>query len=40
LTIEQFAMDISKHFLTAFKHVTRVNVKIEEAPWKRLEKVQ
>ncbi|KAM9479551.1 uricase [Salvelinus alpinus] len=38
LTIEQFAMDISKHFLTAFNHVTRVNVKIEEAPWRRLEK--
>ncbi|CAB1324730.1 unnamed protein product, partial [Coregonus sp. 'balchen'] len=38
LTIEQFAMDISEHFLTAFKHVTRVNVKIEEAPWRRLEK--
>ncbi|XP_061094763.1 uricase isoform X2 [Conger conger] len=37
-TIEQFALDICGHFLTAFKHVTRARVNIEEAPWKRLEK--
>ncbi|XP_060797541.1 uricase [Neoarius graeffei] len=37
-TIEGFALDICNHFLTAFKHVTRVKVNIEEAPWKRLEK--
>ncbi|KAG7487763.1 hypothetical protein MATL_G00026880 [Megalops atlanticus] len=36
--IEQFAMDICEHFLTAFKHVTRARVSIEEAPWRRLEK--
>ncbi|KAJ7986712.1 hypothetical protein DPEC_G00342740 [Dallia pectoralis] len=38
VNIEQFAMDISKHFLTAFNHVTRAVVKIEEAPWRRLGK--
>lgn len=38
-TIESFALDICNHFLTAFKHVTRAKVNIEEAPWKRLEKV-
>ncbi|TSM94616.1 Uricase [Bagarius yarrelli] len=37
-TIEAFALDICNHFLTAFKHVTRTKVNIEEAPWKRLEK--
>ncbi|XP_064189490.1 uricase [Anguilla rostrata] len=37
-TIEQFALDICEHFLTAFNHVTRAKVNIEEAPWKRLEK--
>ncbi|KAF4083305.1 hypothetical protein AMELA_G00138460 [Ameiurus melas] len=37
-TIEGFALDICNHFLTAFKHVTRAKVDIEEAPWKRLEK--
>ncbi|KAF5910052.1 uricase-like [Clarias magur] len=37
-TIEGFALDICNHFLTAFKHVTRAKVNIEEAPWKRLEK--
>ncbi|KAJ8277799.1 hypothetical protein GJAV_G00080190 [Gymnothorax javanicus] len=37
-TIEQFALDICAHFLTAFKHVTRATVNIEEAPWRRLEK--
>ncbi|XP_046892926.1 uricase isoform X1 [Hypomesus transpacificus] len=36
--IEQFSMDICQHFLTAFKHVTRAKVDMEEAPWKRLEK--
>ncbi|KAG9350893.1 hypothetical protein JZ751_024782 [Albula glossodonta] len=37
-TIEEFAMDICEHFLTAFKHVTRAKVNVEELPWKRLEK--
>uniref|UniRef100_A0A8C1IUP5 Uricase n=1 Tax=Cyprinus carpio TaxID=7962 RepID=A0A8C1IUP5_CYPCA len=37
-TIEGFAMDICEHFLTAFNHVTRVRVNIDEVPWKRLEK--
>ncbi|KAI5614690.1 uricase [Silurus asotus] len=37
-TIEAFALDICNHFLTAFKHVTRAKVNIEEAPWKRIEK--
>ncbi|XP_076880459.1 uricase [Brachyhypopomus gauderio] len=37
-TIEGFALDICNHFLTAFKHVTRAKVNIEEAPWKRLDK--
>nr|XP_055039302.1 uricase [Misgurnus anguillicaudatus] len=37
-TIEDFALDICEHFLTSFKHVTRVKVIIEEVPWKRLEK--
>ncbi|XP_051529237.1 uricase [Myxocyprinus asiaticus] len=36
--IESFALDICEHFLTAFKHVTRVRVNIDEVPWKRLEK--
>ena len=38
-TIEDFALDICEHFLTSFKHVTNAEVFIEEAPWKRLEKV-
>uniref|UniRef100_A0A8C2C2F2 Uricase n=1 Tax=Cyprinus carpio TaxID=7962 RepID=A0A8C2C2F2_CYPCA len=33
-----FAMDICKHFLTAFNHVTRGRVNTDEVPWKRLEK--
>ncbi|KAM6962459.1 uricase [Aplochiton taeniatus] len=37
-TIEQLAMDICEHFLTAFKHVLRANVNMIEAPWRRLEK--
>uniref|UniRef100_W5LDH9 Uricase n=1 Tax=Astyanax mexicanus TaxID=7994 RepID=W5LDH9_ASTMX len=37
-SIESFALDICHHFLTAFKHVTRAKVDIEEAPWKKLEK--
>ncbi|XP_016100091.1 uricase-like [Sinocyclocheilus grahami] len=37
-TIEGFALDICEHFLTAFNHVTRVRVNIDEVPWKRLEK--
>ncbi|TRY82621.1 hypothetical protein DNTS_032569 [Danionella cerebrum] len=37
-TIEGFALDICEHFLTAFNHVTRVKVNIDEVPWKRLEK--
>uniref|UniRef100_A0A8C2C4J1 Uricase n=1 Tax=Cyprinus carpio TaxID=7962 RepID=A0A8C2C4J1_CYPCA len=37
-TIEGFAMDICKHFLTAFNHVTRGRVNTDEVPWKRLEK--
>lgn len=38
-TIEDFALDICEHFLTSFKHVTNAEVFIEEAPWRRLEKV-
>lgn len=37
-TIEQFAMDIAEHFLTAFKHVLKAKVNVLQAPWKRLEK--
>ncbi|XP_043936164.1 uricase-like [Protopterus annectens] len=37
-TIEHFAMDICNHFLTSFRHVRRVHVYIEEAPWRRLQK--
>ncbi|XP_030639436.1 uricase [Chanos chanos] len=37
-TIEAFAMDICEHFLTAFTHVTRAKVNIDQAPWRRLEK--
>ncbi|XP_059385032.1 uricase isoform X1 [Carassius carassius] len=37
-TIEGFALDICEHFLTAFNHVIRVRVNIDEVPWKRLEK--
>ncbi|NP_001002332.1 uricase [Danio rerio] len=37
-SIESFALDICEHFLTAFNHVTRVKVNIDEVPWKRLEK--
>ncbi|CAL8271973.1 unnamed protein product [Arctogadus glacialis] len=37
-TIEQFSLDLCHHFLTAFTHVVRASVYMEEAPWKRLEK--
>ncbi|XP_048832735.1 uricase [Brienomyrus brachyistius] len=37
-TIEEFAMDICRHFLTSFNHVTRAKVDIEEMPWRKLEK--
>ncbi|XP_028667382.1 uricase [Erpetoichthys calabaricus] len=37
-TTEEFALDICSYFLNTFKHVERVRVNIDEAPWKRLEK--
>lgn len=37
-TIEEFSLDICNHFLTAFNHVLRAKVYMEEAPWRRLEK--
>lgn len=37
-SIEQFSLDICNHFLTAFNHVLRAKVYMEEAPWRRLEK--
>ncbi|KAG2461313.1 URIC Uricase, partial [Polypterus senegalus] len=37
-TAEEFALDICSYFLNTFKHVERVRVNIDEAPWKRLEK--
>ncbi len=39
-TIEQFSLDICHHFLTSFNHVLRAKVHMEEAPWRRLEKVK
>lgn len=33
-------MDICNHFLTSFNHVLRAKVYMEEAPWRRLEKVK
>lgn len=38
-SIETFAMHICEHFLSSFNHVTRAHVYVEEAPWKRFEKV-
>lgn len=38
-TIEQFSLDLCLHFLTSFNHVLRAKVHMEEAPWRRLEKV-
>ncbi|NP_001083634.1 urate oxidase L homeolog [Xenopus laevis] len=37
-TIEEFSMELARHFLTSFNHVTDVKVFIEEAPWRRIEK--
>lgn len=37
--IEQFSLDICHHFLTSFNHVLRAKVHMEEAPWRRLEKM-
>uniref|UniRef100_A0A8C5WJF4 Uricase n=1 Tax=Leptobrachium leishanense TaxID=445787 RepID=A0A8C5WJF4_9ANUR len=37
-TIEEFSLEICKHFLTSFDHVTEVKVHVREAPWKRMEK--
>ncbi|XP_002740301.1 uricase-like [Saccoglossus kowalevskii] len=36
-TIEQFGMDLCKHFLETHSQVHTVNVYIEEAPWRRLD---
>lgn len=36
-TIERFALLLCDHFLNKYRHVTRANVYIEEAPWKRIE---
>lgn len=38
-SIEIFAMNICEHFLSSFNHVIRVQVYVEEVPWKRFEKV-
>ncbi|XP_061636795.1 uricase isoform X1 [Phyllopteryx taeniolatus] len=38
-TIEQFSLDICRHFLTSFNHVLRAKVHMEEVPWRRLEKI-
>lgn len=32
-------MNICEHFLSSFNHVIRVQVYVEEVPWKRFEKV-
>uniref|UniRef100_A0A803JVI1 Uricase n=1 Tax=Xenopus tropicalis TaxID=8364 RepID=A0A803JVI1_XENTR len=37
-TIEEFSVEIARHFLTSFNHVTEVKVFINEAPWRRMEK--
>ncbi|KAM9692679.1 uricase isoform 1-T4 [Dama dama] len=37
-SIETFAMNICEHFLCSFNHVIRVQVYVEEVPWKRFEK--
>ncbi|XP_058394376.1 uricase [Diceros bicornis minor] len=37
-SIEAFAMSICEHFLSSFNHVIRVQVYMEEVPWKRFEK--
>ncbi|OWK05243.1 UOX [Cervus elaphus hippelaphus] len=37
-SIETFAMNICEHFLSSFNHVIRVQVYVEEVPWKRFEK--
>ncbi|XP_077986644.1 uricase-like [Glandiceps talaboti] len=34
-TIEQFGMDLCTHFLSTHPQVTKVNVYMEEAPWRR-----
>lgn len=39
-TLEQFSLDICHHFLTSFNHVLKAKVHMEEAPWRRLEKVK
>ena len=38
-SIETFAVNICEHFLSSFNHVIRVQVYVEEVPWKRFEKV-
>ncbi|XP_059771428.1 uricase [Balaenoptera ricei] len=37
-SIETFAVNICEHFLSSFNHVIRVQVYVEEVPWKRFEK--
>ncbi|XP_056132403.1 uricase [Lampris incognitus] len=37
-SIEEFSLDICRHFLTSFNHVLTAKVHMEEAPWRRLEK--
>ncbi|CAH2310482.1 uricase-like isoform X2 [Pelobates cultripes] len=37
-TIEEFSLEICKHFLSSFNHVSEVQVNIQQAPWRRIEK--
>ncbi|XP_068095241.1 uricase-like [Hyperolius riggenbachi] len=37
-TIEDFSLEICNHFLSSFRHVTKVRTYIQEAPWRRIEK--
>ncbi|XP_025027323.1 uricase-like [Python bivittatus] len=37
-TIEEFGLDICKHFIKTFCHVVYCNAFIQEVPWQRLEK--
>ncbi|XP_022094664.1 uricase-like isoform X2 [Acanthaster planci] len=36
-TPEQFAMDLSRHFLTTYEQVVRTEISVEEAPWHRMD---
>ena len=36
-SVEQFGQDLGQHFLDTYRHVLRVQVHIEEAPWQRIQ---